>query len=730
MVGMVPRLRTVRAKARTAAVATLAALILSWGIVPASLPVPGVAGPETIRAAISTPYVVEGQTPVAPGVQHDWGTVQTTRSGRQAVHFVQVTAGTPEISFEASLAGDRITRLERTSANALRKSAEGHRVVAAINGDTWAGYDTATRYAPNGVHIQAGELVTAGAVARPTFGIDAEGRPLIGPVLVSAFAVWPDGTSLAVDRVNQKRTNQRLALYTPRFGPTTPTDVDGIDVVLGGLALPLAPSGIYQAVVLEVRAATGGIPIAPDTVVLNGGSASGLATLLVGDPLQLMLSITPGWEGVREAVGGRELIVRDGQRYISPRPTLADQLHPRTAIGITAAGDIVLATVDGRQDNHSTGVDLPELADMMLARGAVQAINMDGGGSTTMAVRLPGDLGVSVVNRPSDGRERAVANSLLLVSSVPTGPLAMIPVTPGSATLWQGEVATFSAKGQDAAYNGVELAVGEVAWGVSGPGTINSAGRYTATGEGDGLVTATARGVVSSVPVRVRVDSFPPVARAPAVALVGGTTLGVRTIPVEVSWPAATDVGRGVVGYELERLAGATWTRMALPKPTSRSISVGLNPGITFQYRVRAVDRAGNVGEWAMGSAFRLAVAQEGSGSIARKGRWVSHVAPQYYGGRLFSATRTGASARIALTATQVAWVAAVGPTRGQARVYVDGAQVRTVDTRSSVSQPRRIVFATGRMSLARHTVEIRVVGTSGRPRVDLDAFVAIVPVP
>jgi hypothetical protein len=235
---------------------------------------------------------------------------------------------------------------------------------------------------------------------------------------------------------------------------------------------------------------------------------------------------------------------------------------------------------------------------------------------------------------------------------------------------------------------------------------------------------------VSTVPVSVRVDAFPPVARAPAVALVAGTTLGARTIPVQVAWPAATDVGRGVVAYELDRLAGTTWTRMALPKPTSTSISLGLNPGMTFQFRVRAIDRAGNTGEWATGSAFRLAVAQEGSGSISRTGRWVSHVAAQYYGGRLFASPVVGSSARMAVAATQVAWVAAVGPTRGQARVYVDGVQVRTVDTRSSVSQPRRIVFATGRMALARHTVEIRVVGTSGRPRVDLDAFVAIVPVP
>lgn len=727
---MVSRLRTGRAKARAAAVATLAALILSWGIVPPSPLTPGLLAPAPALAAISTPYLSEGRAPVAPGVQHDWGTIQTTRSGRQAVNLLEITAGTPEISLEASLAGDRITSLEKTSSQALRRSTEGHRVVAAINGDTWAGYDSPTRYAPSGVHVQAGELVTTGSVARPTFGIDVSGRPMIGNVLVSAFLVWPDGTSRAIGRVNQKRTNQGLVLYTPRFGPTTPADVDGTDVVLEGIALPLAPTGVYQAVVREVRPATGGIPIAPDTVVVNGGTTSGLQALLPGDTLQLMLSITPGWEGVREAVGGRELIVRDGMTDISPRPALADQLHPRTAVGITAAGDLIMATVDGRQNDHSTGVDLPELAELMLSRGAVQALNMDGGGSTTMAVRLPGDPEVSVVNSPSDGRERAVANSLVVVSSAPTGPLALIGVTPGTVSLWQGEVATFTAKGQDAAYNGVELPLGEVAWGVVGPGTINIAGRYSATGEGAATVTATARGVQGIATVTVRLDSYPPVARAPTAALVAGTGLGARTIPVSVSWLAASDVGRGVVGYELERSAGGAWTPVPLPKATSRSLTMGITPGQVNRFRVRAIDRAGNAGAWATARAFRLGVAQEISTSVIRKGRWATRLATQYYGGRAIAATAAGASARITVTGQQIAWVSAVSPTRGQARVYVDGTYVRTVDLRSASSLPRRVVYVRSWASPGRHTLEIRVVGTSGRPRVDLDAFVAIVPAP
>ena len=508
---MIPRLRSAPRCARAAAVATLAALLAFSGAAAPTPLLPVALRPATVLAAISSGYVSEGRAPVAPGVQHDWGTIQTTRSGRQAVHLLEVDVGTPEISLEASLAGDRITSLETTSSQALRKSREGHRAVAAINGDAWAGYDSPTQFAPNGIHIQAGELVTAGRLARPTFGIDASGRPLIGTVLVSATVTLPDGTIRMIDRVNQGRTNQQSVLYAPRFGPATPEDVGGTDVVLAGVALPLTPTGVHQAVVLEVRPATGGIPIAPDTVVLNGPAGSSLDALKPGDPLALTLSITPGWESVREAIGGREFIVRDGETYISPRPALADQLHPRTALGISAAGDLVMATVDGRESGYSTGADLEELAELMLSRGVVQALNMDGGGSTTMAVRLPGDPEVSVVNRPSDGCERALANSLLVFSSAPTGPLAIVDVLPGTTALWQGEVTNFAAKGQDATYNGVALADGEVTWAVDGPGAISAIGRYAATAAGTATVAATARGIQGTATVTVRLGTGPPV---------------------------------------------------------------------------------------------------------------------------------------------------------------------------------------------------------------------------
>jgi hypothetical protein len=556
---MVPRPWAAAGSARAVAGAMLAALLaFSGGAAPTPF-LPGVLRPASVLASVSSGYLSEGRAPVAPGVQHDWGTIQTTRSGRQAVNLLEVDLGTPVISLEASLAGDRITSLETTSSQARRTSSEGHRVVAAVNGDTWAGYASPTQFAPNGIHIRAGELVTAGRLARPTFGIDASGRPLIGSVLVSASATLPDGTIRIIDRVNQGRSDRQLVLYTPRFGQATPGDVGGTDVVLAGVGLPLTPTGVHQAVVLEVRPATGGIPIAPDTLVLNGAAGSSLDSLTPGDPLLLTLSITPGWENVREAVGGRELIVRDGATYVSPRPTMADQLHPRTALGITASGDLVVATVDGRRPGYSTGVDLDELAELMLSRGVVQALNMDGGGSTTMVVRRPGDPGVSVVNRPSDGYERGVANSLLVISSAPTGPLAVVNVVPGMAALQPGESTSFSATGQDAAYNGVALADGEVTWAVDGPGTISPAGRYSATTAGTATIVATARGIQGIATVTVRPGTSPPVDPPPPVlarlTIGADSALGLRPT---TGYTTRTPKTQAVGTYVTWRFAGGT----------------------------------------------------------------------------------------------------------------------------------------------------------------------------
>lgn len=113
------------------------------------------------------------------------------------------------------------------------------------------------------------------------------------------------------------------------------------------------------------------------------------------------------------AVGGNELIVANG---VSVAGDLS--LHPRTAAGVTADGKILLVTVDGRLPGHSLGVQTPELAELMIRFGAVDAINLDGGGSTTLVFA---DETPRLVNVPS-GEERAVGNNLGVFANGQTRP--------------------------------------------------------------------------------------------------------------------------------------------------------------------------------------------------------------------------------------------------------------------------------------------------------------------
>ena len=127
----------------------------------------------------------------------------------------------------------------------------------------------------------------------------------------------------------------------------------------------------------------------------------------------------PDWASVREAMGGNWFVARGGRNAAPgageyPKGAV---VAPRTSVGITADGRILMVVVDGRQPGYSIGVTLAELGRLMLDLGAVTAFNLDGGGSTVMAVRAPGAAHIRVSDRPSDGRERMLTQALAAFSS-------------------------------------------------------------------------------------------------------------------------------------------------------------------------------------------------------------------------------------------------------------------------------------------------------------------------
>ncbi len=719
----------------------LAAPTIALALIVAGAPL-SLLPPSIAAASVVAPYVSAGREPLAPGVDHDWGRISTS-IGSQAVNIVEVDGSNPSIVFEESLSNGRVTGLERVSSQAINHSYEAHRVIAAINGDVWAGFSNDAESAPNGLDVEAGELITAGTAGRPTFGVGPDGRPILGAPLVTTTLGTATLGQFVVNRVNQLRRAGETVLYTPHFGPRTSSAASGVDVIVTGVALPIRASGTWTGIVSQTRIADGGGPIDPGSVVVTVPSTSPLVNVQPGEQVTLTTAVTPGWESVQQAVGGREWIVRDGVANISPRPASADEVHPRSGVGLTADGRLILATVDGRETGVSEGVRLPELAELMLERGAVTAINLDGGGSSTLVVRRAGIETPVIVNKPSDGVERPVTNSILVVSTMPTGPLAALNVQPAARAVYRNTTIDFKVSGMDAGYNPVPLAAGQVTWSLTAPiGTIDASGHFVATSPGAAQVVATATGtaggqvggsgaVTGTAPITVLADTSAPVATAARVTLPVGRGIGTGGVPVSVAWDAATDVGSGVASYELQRsVDGHPWTTMPKASPAARTASLTLPRNRTYQFQVRAVDVAGNVGAWQPAGAFRLTVSQETTRSLSFvRGTW-SRTTSVSYDGQSARSTRTiGGIARFKFTGTGFAWVAAESSVRGAAQVWLDGTLSGAVDTYRASSAARLMVFSRSAMSSGEHTVEIRALGTAGHPRVDVDALVTMTPI-
>jgi hypothetical protein len=211
------------------------------------------------------------------------------------------------------------------------------------------------------------------------------------------------------------------------------------------------------------------------------------------------------------------------------------------------------------------------------------------------------------------------------------------------------------------------------------------------------------------------------------VKLSGTSAVPSSGVPVLVDWGlASTD--NGLRGYQLQaRVGDGSWQSVGLPSATSSYARRTVPNGATVRFRVRAIDRAGTVGEWVTSATFRTNALSDSSSAIHWSGSWSFARHPSYLGGRVHSTTSQGATATISFSGSAIAWAGPVGPTRGKARVYLDGNLVATVDMYRSSFAARDIVFATN-VSNGTHTLRIQVLGTSGRPTVAVDGLYVIRP--
>ena len=261
-------------------------------------------------ASTTVPFATTTTDPVAEGVAYRHGR-WTTTLGPQVVELIDVDPAAEGISLEVSGPAAGPNALETVRSQIARVSRNGHRVIGAINGDTFGSPDAVTR-APAGLQVHLGELITGSTGARPTLGFDADETPRIGDVSVKASLTLPDGvTKMTIDRVNKPRASGDFVLYTGRWGTRTRTGTGGAEVVLTGAALPLRVSGAWTATVASVLPTGSNTVIPTGSLVLSahGTDAAVLAKLVPGSTVTVGTRITSGWEGTLEAIGGREWLV-------------------------------------------------------------------------------------------------------------------------------------------------------------------------------------------------------------------------------------------------------------------------------------------------------------------------------------------------------------------------------------------------------------------------------------
>jgi len=436
---------------------------------------------------------------IGPGTYFKQTDFQTANT-KFKINTVYTTIGTKYIKVEAADNGRAIGTATVTKQAEL-KSLEDSRVIGAINGDFF--YVNELTGLPSGTCIIDGEIRTA-LPESTIFGVTSKGNCFISDIEMNAFATIGK-KKYEIKGVNRVRWDNQLILYTPSFSKPTNTKGNGTEVIIKGLELPIKSNMKYKGVVEKIYRDVENIEIPEDRIVLSGqGAAAEFLNELKEDD-EVSFEINFNRKDIEHAISGNPRLIANGEiaEDIEKRSD-AKSRHPRTAVGIKD-GQVIFITVDGRQKGYSDGMTLYELADFMLEQGIENAINLDGGGSTAMIARKQGYISSRIINSPSDGRERAVANSLQIISDAPLSKPEKVFFGKSSLKIFKNSNYTPTTYGLDQYYNRVDLKPTEIEYKIGGGiGKINKEGLFVSGNtSGQGFIEAAIGNSKSKIEVEV-----------------------------------------------------------------------------------------------------------------------------------------------------------------------------------------------------------------------------------
>jgi len=372
-------------------------------------------------------YQISDEQTLAKGVTYA-KTRQVTQAGMRDIYTLTIDLTNPYITLGAAE-----SKKEYSLKEPLTELLADNGAIAGVNGDFFG--MAGTRSASFGPVIKKGELVSvntgvnAGAIDYGTFFISNDNNPFFAFIRTN-MSFYNNG----VKNIDTLSINKITDMVRPVV--VTKAAMDNT------AAIDARFPGLYKIAVkdekityISGKGETVTVPEGGYLIVMDANTANHrIFSFHVGDRGILQFSAGVDFDTVKTAIGGGGGILKNGQLSNEGSPVSGNSRQPRTAIGITQNNKkIILVAVDGR--THSVGATHEEMADIMLKLGAYNAMHLDGGGSTTMAVQLPGEMRPSIVNRVSDGAQRKIINGLGVYDYAPVGEVTQLAVSAGEKNI-------------------------------------------------------------------------------------------------------------------------------------------------------------------------------------------------------------------------------------------------------------------------------------------------------
>jgi hypothetical protein len=361
-----------------------------------------------LTAALGTLLVpsAASATPLVPGVDYSRQVIRTS-AGRVVLYVLVAPRPGGLYALKPVLSNSRVTGRERVSSMQRRLSPRA--TVVGVNGDL---FNWTTGH-PSGIYLRGNVLASRPQRARSSLGIGLDGLLRVARIGYWAYFKIDGQTAHPMAQFNRPLTGPGIALYTPVYGRRTPYAAGARELILKHV--PAIKPNVTVGGTVSATPLGGGHLIPAGGAVLQARGANWRRTLMhgarPGRGLILQVALKTWWNGVPHGVGGGPALVANGVAITDAGESFTtSQLAPRgprTAVGQLADGRILLLVADGRS-SRSVGLTNRQLANQMVRLGAVTAMALDSGGSSTMA------FDGNVLNHPSDGSERAVSDALMV----------------------------------------------------------------------------------------------------------------------------------------------------------------------------------------------------------------------------------------------------------------------------------------------------------------------------